>query len=51
MKDALKAFHRQALHSKKLTLKHPTLGSEMSWKIGLPEDMTRLLDVLNSTKK
>ena len=48
MKDALKAFQRQALHSKKLTLKHPTLGNVMSWKIELPEDMDRILDVLNT---
>ena len=48
IKQALKAFQRQALHSKKLTLIHPTSGSEMSWKIELPDDMARLLDVLNN---
>ncbi|MDC0197410.1 23S rRNA pseudouridine(1911/1915/1917) synthase RluD [Candidatus Thioglobus sp.] len=48
IKEALKAFQRQALHSKKLTLIHPTSGSEMSWKIELPDDMARLLDVLNN---
>ena len=48
IKEALKAFQRQALHSKKLTLKHPTSGDEMSWKIELPEDMSMLLNALNS---
>lgn len=47
MKDALKAFKRQALHSKKLTLIHPVSGNSMTWKISLPEDMKALLDMLN----
>ena len=51
IKEALKAFQRQALHSKKLTLKHPTTGNEMSWEIELAEDMTMLLDVLNGFDK
>ena len=51
IKEALKAFQRQALHSKKLTLKHPTTGNIMSWKIELPDDMSMLLDVLNSFDK
>ena len=48
IKEALKVFQRQALHSKKLTLKHPTTGDEMSWKIELPEDMSMLLNALNT---
>ena len=51
IKEALKAFQRQALHSKKLTLKHPITGNEMSWEIELAEDMTMLLDVLNGFDK
>ena len=47
-KKTLKSFQRQALHSKKLTLKHPTTGDLMSWKIELPSDMKELLDALNS---
>ena len=47
-KKTLKSFQRQALHSKKLTLKHPTTGELMSWKIELPSDMKELLDALNS---
>jgi 23S rRNA pseudouridine1911/1915/1917 synthase len=51
IKEALKAFQRQALHSKKLTLKHPTTGNAMSWEIDLAEDMSMLLDVLNTFDK
>ena len=51
IKEALKAFQRQALHSKKITLKHPTTGNVMSWQIELAEDMSMLLDVLNSFDK
>jgi 23S rRNA pseudouridine1911/1915/1917 synthase len=48
LKDALKAFERHALHSKKLTLKHPRTGDSMTWKIDLPEDMKHLLELLSS---
>ena len=48
IKKALRAFQRQALHSKKLTLKHPTTGISMTWRIELPEDMMGLIDTLNS---
>jgi len=47
MKSALESFSRQALHSKKLTLKHPETGKYMTWKIELPKDMKKLLDILN----
>ena len=46
IKEALKAFQRQALHSKKLTLIHPLSREQMSWKAPLPDDMQKLLDVL-----
>ena len=46
LKDALLNFKRQALHSKKLTLTHPISGELMSWKAPLPDDMSRLLEVL-----
>ena len=48
IKQVLNAFQRQALHSKKLTLKHPTTGNSMTWKIELPDDMIGLLDALSS---
>ncbi|MBC8297935.1 MAG: 23S rRNA pseudouridine(1911/1915/1917) synthase RluD [Pelagibacterales bacterium] len=47
LKEALLNFKRQALHSKKLTLSHPISGEVMSWKVPLPDDMLKLLEVLN----
>jgi 23S rRNA pseudouridine1911/1915/1917 synthase len=47
IKDALQDFQRQALHSKKITLTHPDTGKLMSWKVELPEDMKKLLEVLS----
>ena len=47
LKEALLNFKRQALHSKKLTLSHPISGEVMSWKAPLPDDMLKLLEVLN----
>jgi len=46
LKKALLNFKRQALHSKKLTLKHPISGEVMSWKAPLPDDMQELLSAL-----
>ncbi|MDC9714863.1 MAG: 23S rRNA pseudouridine(1911/1915/1917) synthase RluD [Gammaproteobacteria bacterium] len=46
LKDTLKGFNRQMLHSKKLTLMHPISGEEMSWKASLPQDMQALIKVL-----
>ena len=46
LKDVLINIQRQALHSKKLTLVHPTIGKSMSWKAELPEDMLELLSTL-----
>ena len=47
LKESLLGFKRQALHSKKLTLSHPSTGELMSWKAPLPDDMLELLDILN----
>ncbi|WXU00658.1 MAG: Ribosomal large subunit pseudouridine synthase D [Catillopecten margaritatus gill symbiont] len=46
LKDALKDFKRQALHSKKLTLTHPITEEIMSWKAPLPQDMQTLIKTL-----
>jgi len=46
LKETLRNFKRQALHSKKLTLNHPISGEVMSWKAPLPDDMLELLSVL-----
>ena len=47
LKESLLGFKRQALHSKKLTLNHPSTGKLMSWKAPLPDDMVELLAILN----
>ena len=47
LKESLLGFKRQALHSKKLALNHPSTGELMSWKAPLPDDMLELLDILN----
>ena len=47
LKESLLGFKRQALHSKKLTLNHPSTGELLSWKAPLPDDMLELLDILN----
>ena len=46
LKDELRNFQRQALHSKKLTLTHPGTGKSMTWKTDLPDDMQELLNIL-----
>ena len=46
LKDELTNFQRQALHSKKLTLKHPVTGKSMTWNADLPDDMQELLNIL-----
>lgn len=46
--EALRGFPRQALHAKALELFHPISGDEMSWEVDLPEDMVRLLELLES---
>ncbi len=48
LKEELKSFNRQALHSKKLTLTHPISAVEMSWKASLPEDMQSLIKILQN---
>ncbi|KAA0448955.1 MAG: 23S rRNA pseudouridine(1911/1915/1917) synthase RluD [Candidatus Thioglobus sp.] len=47
LKDALKNFKRQALHSKKMTLTHPISGEKMSFKATLPQDIQDMLKILS----
>ncbi len=42
------AFHRQALHARRLGLVHPATGKAMLWKSPLPEDMAELIEILRS---
>ena len=47
LKEEIKGFNRQALHSKKMTLKHPESHKLMTWKAEMPSDMESLLNVLS----
>jgi 23S rRNA pseudouridine1911/1915/1917 synthase len=44
--EGIKAFPRQALHARYLTLLHPADGREMRFEATVPEDMQGLLDLL-----
>ena len=46
LKEALRAFPRQALHAGRLGLIHPATGEEASWKVALPDDMKNLLTTM-----
>lgn len=45
-KEFVSKFKRQALHSHKITLMHPTKNTELSFESPLPEDMEKLLELL-----
>jgi 23S rRNA pseudouridine1911/1915/1917 synthase len=40
------AFHRQALHAKRLGLTHPLTGERMTWEAPIPDDMRALIATL-----
>ena len=44
--NALRGFHRQALHAARLGLIHPQSGEHMEWSVPLPADMQALIAVL-----
>lgn len=44
--NGIRAFPRQALHARTLTLQHPLSDSEMTWEAPLPQDMAGLLALL-----
>ncbi|RIY33030.1 23S rRNA pseudouridine(1911/1915/1917) synthase [Psittacicella melopsittaci] len=48
--EVMRAFKRQALHAVKLSLEHPTTGETMTWEVPLPEDMTKLVQVLQEDR-
>ncbi len=50
-KAELRAFGRQALHAKKITLIPPRTEEEMSWESELPDDMQHLLQVLKQAMR
>lgn len=46
--ETLRAFRRQALHAVRLELLHPENGDPLVWEAPLPQDMRRLLQVLEA---
>ncbi|MDI3260519.1 MAG: 23S rRNA pseudouridine(1911/1915/1917) synthase RluD [Sinobacteraceae bacterium] len=46
LRDALKAFPRQALHARALAFVHPAHGRELRFEAPLPEDFRQLLEAL-----
>ncbi|MFL6575340.1 MAG: 23S rRNA pseudouridine(1911/1915/1917) synthase RluD [Povalibacter sp.] len=49
--EALRAFHRQALHAARLAFAHPISGKPVEAKAPVPADMQSLLDVLKRDQK
>lgn len=47
VRDALHGFRRQALHAAELELEHPVTGKTLRWDQRPPEDMLRLIEVLD----
>ena len=48
LREALRAFPRQALHAARLGLVHPDTGEDMEWEVPLPADMADLLVLLRA---
>lgn len=46
LRNALRAFRRQALHAARLELKHPATGQELSFEVPPPGDFEALLQIL-----
>ena len=46
LRQALRAFPRQALHACRLALRHPASGELVAWTSPLPADLSRLLELL-----
>lgn len=44
--QVLRGFRRQALHARRLGLKHPESGEAVSWEAPLPDDYSELLTIL-----
>ncbi len=44
--EVLRDFGRQALHARRLTLRHPETGETLSLEAPMPEDMDELIDLL-----
>ncbi len=49
--ETLRGFKRQALHAEQLELIHPLSGESVGWEAPLPEDMQRLIAVLERDRE
>ena len=45
--EAIRGFHRQALHAAELEFAHPITGGPLSFASPLPDDLVRLIDTLS----
>ena len=45
---AIQKFPRQALHATQLTIIHPASGKAISWQADMPEDMQKLVNLLQA---
>ena len=50
-RDALRGFHRQALHASRLIFRHPADDREMIFQSRLPDDFVRVLQVLDDPSR
>ena len=48
LREAISAFHRQALHAVRLQLIHPASGETVGWEVEIPKDFKELLEALRS---
>ncbi len=48
LRQALRAFKRQALHARRLALIHPASGAGMAWEMPPPADMQGLIEALRA---
>jgi len=48
LREALRAFHRQALHAERLGLIHPESRQAMEWRVDMPADMAALIEALRN---
>lgn len=46
--DVLRNFRRQALHATRLGLEHPYSGEYMEWERPMPDDMQRLVEMIEA---
>lgn len=51
LEQAIRKFKRQALHAWRLGFAHPATGEALSFEAQLPQDMTRMIEVLRQDAK